>query len=214
VTGWHRRVRGRAVSVLTAVVLAAGGVAVLGADTPGVVAAPKPPPAVAPAPAPAPTWTVAPAPQTPPAETARPVRVRIPAIGVDSAIIDIGVDRAGVLIPPATTDITGWFSAGPVPGTVGPALLAGHVDSRAGPGVFFRLGSLRPGDEVVVARADGSTVAFTVESTVRVAKVAFPTELVYSPLPVPMLRLITCGGEFDNDARSYRDNIIVDAVLT
>ena len=143
-----------------------------------------------------------------------PTRVRIPAIGVDSAIIDIGVDRAGVLIPPATTDITGWFSAGPVPGTVGPALLAGHVDSRAGPGVFFRLGSLRPGDEVVVARADGSTVAFTVESTVRVAKVAFPTELVYSPLPVPMLRLITCGGEFDNDARSYRDNIIVDAVLT
>lgn len=157
----------------------------------------------------APTWTIEPA----PAETAvaRPVRVRIPAIGVDSAVVDIGVDAAGYLVPPATTDVTGWFSAGPAPGAVGPALLAAHVDSRAGPGVFFRLVDLRPGAEVTVDRADGTSAVFVVVGTTRVAKTAFPTELVYSPLPVPALRLVTCGGSFDRAARSYRDNLIVDA---
>lgn len=160
---------------------------------------------------PAPSWTMEPTPVEP--AVAPPVRVRIPAIGVDSAVVDIGVDAAGALVPPATTDVTGWFSAGPAPGAIGPALLAAHVDSRAGPGVFFRLVDLRPGDEVTVARADGTSVVFVVVGTTRVAKTAFPTELVYSPLPVPALRLVTCGGSFDRSARSYRDNIVVDAAV-
>jgi sortase (surface protein transpeptidase) len=200
---------------LAAALLAAVGVGVLGADRPSPVAVPPSAfelPAVEPsATRPAPTWTVPSV--AAPATAARPVRVRIPAIGVNSAIVKIGTDRAGVLVPPPTTDVTGWFTAGPVPGTVGPALLAGHVDSDAGPGVFFRLWSLRQGDRVFVDRADGSSVVFVVESTVRVAKTAFPTDLVYSPVPLPALRLITCGGDFDAGARSYRDNIIVEAVI-
>jgi len=161
--------------------------------------------------APTPSWTMA----TTPAEAvvAPPARVRIPAIGVDSAVVTIGVDAAGALVPPATTDVTGWFSAGPAPGAVGPALLAAHVDSRAGPGVFFRLVELRPGDEVTVDRTDGTSVMFVVTGTTRVAKTAFPTDLVYSPLPVPAMRLVTCGGSFDRSARSYRDNIVVDAAI-
>lgn len=180
----------------------------MGADRPEVVAVARvePPPA-----APSPVWTVEVPPVTAP--VAPPVRVRIPAIGVDSAIVGIGVDAAGVLVPPATTDVTGWFGAGPAPGAVGPALLAGHVDSRAGPGVFFRLVELRPGAEITVDRADGTSVVFVVVSATRVAKAAFPTELVYSPLPVAALRLITCGGTFDHAARSYRDNVIVDATI-
>lgn len=158
---------------------------------------------------PTPSWTMAPTPAE--AVVAPPARVRIPAIGVDSAVVTIGVDAAGALVPPATTDVTGWFSAGPAPGAVGPALLAAHVDSRAGPGVFFRLVELRPGDEVTVERTDGTSVVFVVTGTTRVAKTAFPTDLVYSPLPVPALRLVTCGGSFDHSARSYRDNIVVDA---
>lgn len=201
----------RRATSLAVVVLVAAGLVVLEADRPSPVTAVSLPAVRPSGPPPAPTWTVPSVAQ--PATAAPPTRVRIPAIGVDSAIVDIGVDRAGVLLPPATTDVTGWFSAGPVPGTVGPALLAGHVDSRAGPGVFFRLGSLRAGDEVVVDRADGSSVAFVVESSARVAKTAFPTDLVYSPVPVPVLRLVTCGGDFDSGARSYRDNIIVDAVI-
>lgn len=190
------------------VLFAALGAAVLGADRPDMVAAARaePPPV-----APAPVWTVAQAPAAVP--VAPPVRVRIPAIGVDSAIVSIGVDATGVLVPPATTDVTGWFGAGPAPGAVGPALLAGHVDSRTGPGVFFRLVDLRPGAEVTVDRADGTSVVFVVVSAARVAKAAFPTDLVYSPLPVAALRLITCGGTFDHAARSYRDNIIVDTTI-
>jgi sortase (surface protein transpeptidase) len=191
--------------VVTVAALLAAGVVALGADRPGLVAQARP------VPPPAPTWTVSPA--TPAPVAARPTRLRIPAIGVDSRIVDIGVDRAGVLVPPGTTDVTGWFTAGPVPGTIGPALLAGHVDSRAGPGVFFRLAELRRGDVVVVDRAGGGSVSFVVVSSARVPKTAFPTDLVYSPKPVAMLRLVTCGGSFDRRAGSYRDNLIVNATI-
>jgi hypothetical protein len=184
--------------VLTVAALLAAGVVALGADRPGLVAQTRP------APPPAPTWTVMPA--TPAPVTARPTRLRIPAIGVDSRIVDIGVDRAGALVPPRTTDVTGWFTAGPAPGTIGPALLAG-------PGVFFRLAELRPGDVVVVDRAGGGPVSFVVASSARVPKTAFPTDLVYSPKPVAMLRLVTCGGSFDRRAGSYRDNLIVNATI-
>ncbi|WP_035306318.1 class F sortase [Actinokineospora inagensis] len=144
----------------------------------------------------------------------RPTRLRIPAIGVDTPLVDINVDGTGALIPPTAPDIAGWFTAGPAPGAIGPALLAGHVDSRAGPGVFFRLVDLRPGDRVEVDRADGSRAVFGVVSTTRTPKAAFPTDAVYAPTPGPELRLVTCGGTFDRAIRSYRDNVIVQAVLT
>ena len=158
-----------------------------------------------------PTWVTEPAQAVPPS-VARPVRLRIPAIKVDSPIVDIGVDASGALVPPETADRVGWFTEGPAPGAVGPSLLAAHVDSRAGPGVFYRLVDLRPGDAVLVEGVDGGTVSFTVVSVARVAKTAFPTELIYAPLPVPMLRLITCGGTFDRSVSSYRDNVIVEAI--
>jgi sortase family protein len=213
VTGRHRRAgpgAGRLAAPAVAVALLVAAVVLLGADQPGVVAAQTRTPAPSAA-APKPTWTVVP--MTPEPVVARPVRVRIPAIGVDSRIVDIGVDRTGALVPPDTTDVTGWFTAGPLPGATGPALLAGHVDSRAGPGVFFRLREVRAGDVVTVDRADHTSVSFVVDSTARVAKAAFPTELVYSPRPVAMLRLVTCGGSFDPSVRSYRDNIIVNATI-
>ncbi|MEV4312474.1 sortase [Actinocrispum sp. NPDC049592] len=140
---------------------------------------------------------------------AGPVRVRVPAVGVDGPVVGMGVDAKGVLVPPANFGDVGWF--GVRPGEVGPAVLAGHVDSRSGPAVFFRLRDVRIGDQVVVDRVDGSSVSFTVVSVIRVAKTAFPTADVYSPVPVPTLRLVTCGGSFDHSVRSYRDNIIVEA---
>ena len=143
-----------------------------------------------------------------------PVRLVIPALGVDAAIVTIATDGEGALVPPTSTAIVGWFAAGPAPGATGPALLAGHVDSRAGPGVFFRLRDLRAGDRVDVVRADGSTASFTVTGHVESAKSAFPTDLVYAPTPGPELRLVTCGGAFDHTARSYLDNIIVQALPT
>ena len=143
-----------------------------------------------------------------------PVRLVIPAIGIDAPITTIATDATGALVPPTSTALVGWFAAGPPPGGTGPALLAGHVDSRAGPGVFFHLRDLRAGDRVDVVRADGSVAAFTVTGRVDAAKTAFPTDLVYAPTPGPELRLVTCGGAFDHIARSYLDNVIVAALPT
>jgi sortase (surface protein transpeptidase) len=106
------------------------------------------------------------------------------------------------------------MTAGPVPGDPGPAVIAGHVDSRAGPAVFFRLRELRPGDKVTVRRSDGRAVAFTVDEVDRYPKDAFPTSAVYGPAPGSELRLITCGGSFDAAKRSYRDNVVVYASTT
>ena len=95
-------------------------------------------------------------------EVARPVRLRIPSIGVDTTLVRLGVDASGALVPPQDFGRAGWFPGSPVPGDVGPAVIAGHVDSYRGPAVFFRLRNLAPGDEVVVDSADGTHARFTV----------------------------------------------------
>ena len=138
--------------------------------------------------------------------------MRIPSLGVDSDLARLGTDTAGALVPPADFARAGWFAGGPVPG-VGPAVLAGHVDSTEGPAVFFRLGRLHGGDAVVVTRADGTTLRFTVTRVVRYPKSAFPTAAVYGPTAGPELRLITCGGHFDRSRRSYVDDVVVFARL-
>ncbi|MGY1808059.1 class F sortase [Blastococcus sp. SYSU D00669] len=144
---------------------------------------------------------------------AAPVRVRIPAIGVDSPLALLGVDAAGVLVPPADFDRAGWFSAGTAPGDPGPAVIAGHVDSYLGPAVFHGLDRLGPGDAVLVDRADGTSARFVVTGTARYPKTAFPAGEVYAPTPDAQLRLITCGGDFDRGERSYVDNVVVSARL-
>lgn len=137
----------------------------------------------------------------------------VPRLGIHkSALVDLGVDAAGVLIPPASTAVAGWLTGSAVPGEVGPSVIAGHVDSYLGPGIFFRLDTLRPGDLVSVGRSDGVTVRFRVTDVVIVPKDQFPTDQVYGPTPGAELRLITCGGEFDHKARRYLRNVVVSAV--
>lgn len=106
----------------------------------------------------------------------------------------------------------GWYSQGPAPGDDGPAVLVGHVDSYRGPGIFARLDRLALGDLVDVRRADGSVAAFVVTSVETFAKRDFPTERVYVGDGTPSLRLVTCGGEFDANAKSYLSNVIAFAV--
>ncbi|SEQ87597.1 Sortase family protein [Lentzea xinjiangensis] len=146
-------------------------------------------------------------------EAPEPVTVRIPSIGVETSLEALEVDSAGVLEPPTRAEQAGWYAKGIAPGDAGPAVIAGHVDSKTGPGVFYRLPELRPGAEVQVEREDGSTLTFVVNSTYSTEKTAFPTAAVYAPTPLSELRLVTCGGEFDRVAGSYRDNVIVEAVL-
>ncbi|MGQ0841048.1 class F sortase [Actinokineospora sp.] len=168
----------------------------------------------APATPPPPTTTntpVLPAPQPLPAAPAvEPVGLSIPAIGVaESGLVPLRLGQAGELEAPTDFARAGWYAAGPVPGDPGPAVIAGHVDSRTGPAVFFRLRDLRPGDTVTVRRSDGADAVFTVDTVQHHPKDAFPTAAVYGPVPGAALRLITCGGEFDRGRSSYRDNVVV-----
>jgi hypothetical protein len=143
-----------------------------------------------------------------PAGAAPPVHLSVPEVGVDAALTGAGLD-AGALVPPADPALAGWYTGGPVPGLPGPAVITGHVDWAGRPGVFARLDELRPGAEVLVGRADGSTARFTVTRVVHRAKTDFPIEEVYAPTSSAELRLITCGGEFDRSRGSYTDNVVV-----
>jgi hypothetical protein len=145
---------------------------------------------------------------------ALPVRLRIPAIGVDTPLERLGLDKQGTVQPPTAWQEAGWFTGSARPGQAGPAVILGHVDSTSGPAVFYRLQLLRPGAAVEVTRADHTTIVFRVAGQQKVAKSQFPTDLVYGPTLEPSLRLVTCGGSFDAKSHHYRDNIIVSAVLS
>jgi hypothetical protein len=161
---------------------------------------------------PAPTGPIAAAPQRQSAQVSLPVTLTIPAIGVQTNIIHLGLTASGALQVPASTAVAGWYTGSPRPGAVGSAVIAGHIDSKSGPGVFFRLSSLHPGDRVYVRRADGAIAAFTVTVVRQFAKDSFPTSAVYGAVPDSELRLITCGGTFDPQLGSYLSNTVAYAV--
>ena len=140
---------------------------------------------------------------------APPVRVRIPAIDVNSSLARLGRAKDGTVEVPRRWQQAGWYSGGFRPGQPGPAVLLGHVDSRTGPAVFYDLRRLRPGETVLVDRADSTTARFRVTRVERYSKTRFPSDLVYFPTLEPSLRLVTCGGSFDPASGHYRDNVIV-----
>lgn len=164
------------------------------------------------------------APTTPPTEPERPVpttapapappeRISIPSIGVDAPVGRLGLLPDRTLEVPTDWDATGWYEGGPLPGDRGPAVIAGHVDSKSGPAVFYRLDDLNPGDRIDVVADDGSTKTFQVTKTDRYPKGDFPTVAVYGLTPDPELRLITCDGDFDRSSGHYDDNLVVSATL-
>jgi len=162
-------------------------------------------------------WGPSPRPPPPPAaaSVAEPVRVDIPAIDAHSTLIPLGPNPDETVEVPdvKTPQQAGWYRHSVRPGEDGPAVLLGHVDGGGKPGIFHDLRKLKPGNEVVVTRADGSSVTFAVTRVQELPKVAFPTEEVYGDTDQAELRLITCGGSFDKSARSYRDSVIAYAAL-
>lgn len=143
---------------------------------------------------------------------AGPSELTVPAIGVHTRLVRLGLTPSGALQVPGSIHVAGWYTRSPRPGAPGPAIIAGHVDSVSGPGVFFQLASLHPGDRAYVRRTDGSLVVFRVTAVRIYRKSSFPTTAVYGPMPRPELRLITCGGTFDYALRSYLSNVVVYAV--
>jgi hypothetical protein len=175
-------------------------------------AAPQWDPAAAPIPAPVGPIAAVARPLTGGAPVPLPVALTIPAIGVQTRLVDLGVTAAGTLQVPSSTAVAGWYTGGSRPGAIGPAVIAGHIDSHVGPGIFFRLSQLRPGDRVYVRRADGSLALFRITTVRTYAKDHFPTQAVYGPTPDAELRLITCGGIFDPKQGSYLSNTVAYAV--
>jgi len=234
--------RGRLIAAVVAVLLVLAGAVALVVGLTGQEKAPQPaasaagtttPSAAAPGsttpspgstPAvPAPGSATAPAPSAsavpgalPALAASDPVHLDVPAIKVSSDLLDLGLNPDNTLqVPPLEKDSrAGWYHGSPTPGQTGPSVILGHVDSSEyGPGVFFQLGALKPGDTATVTRADRTAVTFQVDRVVRYPKDQFPTLDVYGNTADSELRLITCGGAFDAKARSYLDNIVVYASM-
>ncbi|MFB9237599.1 class F sortase [Plantactinospora siamensis] len=145
--------------------------------------------------------------------TSIPTRIRIPALHVDEAVTGLGQNPDGSMQVPADARTVGWYTKAPTPGSLGPAVLAGHVNYHGADGTFARLSALRPGDQVRVTRQDGITAVFAVSHVDRYAKDRLPADAIYGAIDHAGLRLITCGGDFDNHTLHYVDNIVVYAEL-
>ncbi len=168
---------------------------------------------------PATVGTTAPQVQADPQATAlsrsTPVRIQIPAIHVSAPVMEVGRNSDGsVQVPPlGNHNLTGWYKYSPTPGQTGSSVILGHVDSYQGISVFYYLKDLIQGDQISVTLADGTVANFVVDGLEKVGKTDFPTSEVYGKAPYPALRLITCGGPFDESSGHYLDNIIVYAHL-
>ena len=146
--------------------------------------------------------------KSPTPKVAEPVRVVIPAIDVDSELVPLGLnDDESMEVP--NFGLAGWYEPGPRPGAPGPAVIAAHVDSVNGPDVFFRLQELSAGDEITVTHADGTDTTFVVRRSEQQLKEDLPVDRIWNDTDEVALRLITCGGNFDPEARSYKSNVIV-----
>lgn len=214
-----------------AVLLGIGGAATVGIGLQGAQGAPAgsasiPLPAAsagptsraqAPAPLPAtPAPNASPAPQ-PHLARSVPTRLKIPAIGVDTPLMQLGLKSDGTLeVPPYDKNApAGWYRGSPTPGQIGPSVIVGHVDTyKAGPTVFYHLAQMHKGAAVSVTRKDGSTAHFVVDRVENVPKNHFPQLEVYGNTDRAELRLITCGGDWNPAAHDYADNTVVFAHLT
>jgi hypothetical protein len=145
-----------------------------------------------------------------------PVSVSIPAIGVQSPLLYLGLNQNGTIQVPdlaTSADEAAWYKYSVTPGQRGTSVIEGHVDSDLGPAVFYRLGALRPGEHIDVRLADGITAVFTITGVREYAKDEFPTKMVYGPTNYASLRLVTCGGTFDFDTGHYLSSVVVFASL-
>ena len=190
------------------IVLVVAGGAAIGVAIGAQVHAPQPSPAAA--------GSIGPKTHGPSLRRSLPVSVDIPAIGVHSKLLRLGVNRNGTIQVPSLftrADEAAWYKYSATPGQIGASIIEGHVDTYQGPAVFFRLGALRPGDRVEVKLADGVTAIFRVTGVRQYAKSRFPAKTIYHARGYAALQLITCGGAFDYATRNYLSSIVVFASL-
>lgn len=178
------------------------------ADVPDLETTTAPPTATTPGIAAAP-----PVPEPPTSGSATgklPTRLRIPDIGVDAAVVPVGLEPDLQMEVPPSTDV-GWYELGPRPGEDGSAVLAAHVDFAGRPGAFFDLADIAVGAEVLVDSPAG-TQRFTVTTREQVPKAEVELERYFTAEGPVRLTLITCGGAFSRSTRHYDDNVVITAV--
>jgi hypothetical protein len=171
----------------------------------------------APQPSAAASGAIGPAGHGPSLPRSMPVSVDIPAIGVTSKLLHLGLNSDGTIQVPSlvtSADEAAWYKYSATPGQIGASVIEGHVDSYQGPAVFYRLGALRPGDTIDVRLADGTTAIFRVTGVREYAKSNFPAKAIYGATDFAALRLITCGGVFDYATGHYLSATVVFASLT
>lgn len=204
----------RAAAAVIAVVLGVGGLGTVAYAISARQSAPQPPSSSVSSPT-SPQPSGSPASEAPGTALpeSEPTSIRIPAIDVSSPVDSVGLNPDGTMEVPQIGphyDHAAWYEYSPTPGEVGPSVIIGHIDSaEKGPSVFFRLAELRPGERVMVTRRDGTVAVFAVDKVENYPKDQFPTRTVYGNTERPELRLITCGGSFNEGIGHYTDNIVV-----
>ena len=193
---------------IAGVLLIGAGTVALGVALGAQVHAPQPASSVA--------GVTGPAARGPSLSRSLPLSVNIPSIGVDSRLLHLGLNSDGTIQVPSietSSGVAAWYKYSATPGQIGSSVIEGHVDSKQGPAVFFRLGALRPGDAVEVTLADGITAIFRVTGVREYAKSGFPAKAIYGATDFAALRLITCGGAFDYATGHYLSSTVVFASL-
>lgn len=138
-----------------------------------------------------------------------PTSFKIASINASGSLISVGLNADGSVQVPADYQQAGWYQKGPAPGEEGSAVILGHVDSYKGEGIFFELKKVKPGDMIDVARADGKTAHFKVTDVRMYLKSQFPDQTVFGARGGATLQIVTCGGDFDQAAKSYLSNVVV-----
>ena len=155
--------------------------------------------------------TPPPVPTATPEAAELPVRLKIDtrAVKVDAAVEYVGHTENGDMGVPKAWENVAWFELGTRPGQPGNAVIAGHLDSKTGPAVFWRLGELKPGEVVSVVNDQGETTRFEVKKTAVYETEEAPLEEVFGPSDAARLNLITCDGAFDRETRTYDHRLVV-----
>ncbi len=147
------------------------------------------------------------------AATPDPTSLSIPSLKINAPFVEVGLNADKSLQTPDKPNEVGWFAYRPKPGDIGPAVVVGHFDTAKGPAVFQNLKNIKPGDNIIITRADGSTVTYRTDSVTTYSQDNFPTDAVYGNINYAGLRLITCSGTYSKKVKHYSDNLVVYASL-
>lgn len=143
-----------------------------------------------------------------------PAAVRVPSVGLELGVVPVGVRDDGQMDVPDLVTEVGWYRFGPAPGAdAGSAVLAAHVDSDIGAAPMASVLRASQGDPVEITTASGAELRYRITSIEQVSKDELRLDALFARDGEHVVRLVTCGGEWDAAAGAYEDNIVVTAVL-